>query len=357
VAGWEENEGNNQDVAGPVDIFKMITSKRLVRGAFEAAELPRLPFIPWIFTHAARLEQAPVRRTYFNPTQYTKCLQNAQKLYGYDGIASGFDSSLEMEICGRPVNWGGDYEAPTVSPNPGFDLGRLKDIDVESAAKTGRFATVIESLRRINKVSGSNLALAAVVTGPLTLTAGLTGRDPLKELAERPEEAMGAIQYAAGFLLKVVQIYCQLELDIIAVTERLLPAFPPAHLSWLRSTFLPVVNMVRFYNAFSVLLPGESSPDNIANLLNLGFDGIVAAGIDIDTWNKLRAGRSCILGKAVPVRLLNSGMKELQLYLDTDLFKKNEPGVFLTTDWEVPPETPPDNIHLVMNMISRQSSP
>jgi len=335
----------------------MITSKRLVRGAFESANLPRLPFVPWIFTHAARLEQVPVRRTYFDPTQYTKCLQNAQKLYGYDGIAGGFDSSLEMEICGRPVNWRGDYEVPTVSPNPGFDLSRLKDINVESAAKTGRFATVIESLRRINKVSGSNLALTAVVTGPLTLAAGLTGRDPLKELAERPEEAMEAIQYTAGLLLKVVQVYCQLELDIIAVVERVLPVLPPEILSRLRPVFQPIIGMVRFYNAFSVLLPGESSPGNISNLLDLGFDGIVATGIDIDTWNKLRSGRSCTLGKAVPARLLNSGMKELKSYLDSNLLMKAVPGVFLTTDWEVPPETPPDNIHLVMNMLSRQSSP
>jgi len=356
VAGREEDERNNQDVAGLEDIFRMITSKSLVRGAFEAAELPRLPFIPWVFTHAARLEQVPVRRMYSDPTQYTKCLQNAQKLYGYDGIAGGFDASLEMELCGRPANWGGDYEAPTVSPNPGFDMGRLKDIDVENAAKTGRFATVIESLKRINKVSGPNLALAAVVTGPLTLTAGLTGRDPRKELAERPEEAMSAIQSAAGFLLKVVQIYCQLEPDIIAVTEKLLPVFPPAQLSWLRSTFLPFVNMVRFYNAFPVLLPGESSPNDIANLLDLGFGGIVATGIDTNTWNRLRAGRPCALGRAIPARLLNSGMKELQSYLDTDMLKKFEPGVFLTTDREVAPETPPDNIHLVMKMISGQSN-
>src|SRR4030042_4672728 len=110
VAGRKENERNNQDVAAPGDISKMMSSKRLVRGAFEAAELPRLPFIPWIFTHAARLEQVPVRRLYFDPTQYTKCLQNAQKLYGYDGIDGGFDSSLEIEICGRPVHWGGDWE-------------------------------------------------------------------------------------------------------------------------------------------------------------------------------------------------------------------------------------------------------
>jgi uroporphyrinogen decarboxylase len=332
---------------------KMITSKRLVRGAFESADLPRLPFIPWIFTHAARLEQIPLRRIFADPTQYTKCLQNARKLYGYDAIIGSFDASLEMEICGCPVNWRGDYEAPAASPRPGFDFGRLKDINVESAAKTGRFGTVIESLRRINRVAGPNLALAAVVNGPLTLTAGLTGRDPVKDLTERPEEAIRAVEAAAGFLLKVVQVYCQLELDIIAIAERPLAGFPAAHLSWLHSTFSPIVNMVRFYNAFSVLLPGVSSPDNIANLVDLGFDGIVAAGIDSNTWHKIRGGRSCILGKAIPARLLNSGQKELQAYLETHLPERTEPGVFLTTDWEVPPETPPDNVHLVMNMISK----
>lgn len=332
---------------------KMITSKGLVRGAFESADLPRLPFIPWLFTHAARLEQIPVRRIFADPTQYTKCLQNARKLYGYDAVISSFDASLETEIGGCPVNWRGDYEAPTTSPQPQFDFGRLKDINIESAGKTGRFGTVIESLRRINRVSGPNLALAAVVTGPLTLTAGLTGRDPIKDLAERPEEVIQAIEAAAGFLLKVVQIYCQLELDIIAIAERPMAVFPAAHLSWLKSTFSPIVNMVRFYNAFSVLLPGESSSDNLANLVDLGFNGIVAAGIDLNTWNKLKGGRSCVLGKAIPSRLLTSEPKKLQAYLETQLPERIEPGVFLTTDWEVPPDTPPDNVHLVMNMISK----
>ncbi len=332
---------------------KIFTSKKLVRGAFESADLPRLPFMPWVFTHAARLEQVPLRRMYADPTQYTKCLQNAWKLYGYDGIVGSFDSSLELEICGCPLNWGGDYEPPTVSPDPAFDLARLKDINVERAAAMGRFGTVIESLRRINQVAGPNLALAAVVSGPLTLMAGLTGRDPVKYFAEKPEEASRAIESAAGFLLKIVQVYCQLELDIIAISERLMPVFPPARFPWLRSTFSPVLNTVRFYNAFSVLLPGESPPADIADLLDLGFDGIVAAGIDTNTWQKIKSGRSCVLGKAIPAALLNSGTGELRAYLETHLPERVGPGIFLTTDWEVPAETPPENINLVMNMISK----
>jgi uroporphyrinogen-III decarboxylase len=336
---------------------KVFTSKQLVRGAFESADLPRLPFIPWVFSHAARLEQVPVRRMYADPTQYTKCLQNAQKLYGYDGIASSFDSSLEAEICGRPVNLRGDYEVPVVSPDPGFDFGRLKDINVENAAKMGRFGTVIESLRRINKVAGSNLALVAVVSGPLTLIANLAGHDHFKDFNQKPEKTISDIESAAGFLLKVVQVYCQLEVDIIAISERLMVLFPPARLPWLRSVFLPLLNTVRFYNAFSILLPGESTPDNVTNLLDLGFDGIVAAGIDADAWQKIKGGRSCVLGRAIPVDVLNSGVTEVQAYFEKYISSKIVPGVFLTTDWEVSADTSPENIHLIMNMISKTLRP
>jgi uroporphyrinogen-III decarboxylase len=331
----------------------MITSKRLVRGAFESADLPRLPFIPWVFTHAAKLEQTSVRRMFSDPTQYTKCLHNTQALYGYDAIISSFDSSLEMEICGYPITWRGDYEVPAASPYPDFDFSHLKDIDVESASKTGRFSTVIESSRRINMVSGTNLALAAVINGPLTLMAGLTGRDPIKDFIDRPEEVTKAIEATGGFLLKVAKIYCQLELDIIAIADRLIAVFPEAYLSWLQSTLSPIINTIRFYNAFSVLLPGKSSPDSISNLIDLGFDGVVVAGTDVNTWNKIKGGRSCILGEAIPSHLFTAEKEELRRYIETHIKGNITPGFFLTTDWEVPADTPPDNINLVMNMISQ----
>lgn len=330
-----------------------ITSKNLVRGVFESADLPRLPFIPWIFTHAARLEQIPVRRMFNDPTQYVKCVQNTRKLYGCDAITASFDSSLEMEICGCPVDWRGDYETPTIRPKPDFDFSSLKDVNVESASKTGRFGTVIESLRRINMVSGPNVALAAVVNGPLTVTAGLNSKNLIKDFVEKPEETKKTIEATAAFLLKVVQTYCQLQPDIIVIADRLMTYFPAAHLSWLQSTLAPIVNTIRFYNTYSVLLPGDSPPENLDSLIDLGFDGIVTSGIDVNTWNQLKDGRPCILGKAIPSRLLTTEKEELQGYLETYLPENIEPGIFLTTDWEVPPDTPPDNIHLIMNMISQ----
>ena len=225
--------------------------------------------------------------------------------------------------------------------------------NVESASKTGRFGIVVESLRRINMVTGPNVALAAVVNGPLAVTAGLTGKDLIKDLIEKPEQVMKTIESTAAFLLKVVQTYCQLQLDIVVIADRLMTSFPKEYLPWLQSTLSPIVNTIRYYNAFSVLLPGESSPDNLSGLIDLGFDGIVASGIDTNTWNKLKSGRACILGKAIPSHLLAAEKEELQGYMETYLPEDTELGIFLTTDWEVSPDTPPNNIHLIMNMISR----
>lgn len=333
---------------------RALNSKKLVRGAFESADLPRLPFIPWVFTHTARLEQMPVRHMFSDPTQYVKCLQNTQRLYGYDAIVSSFDSSLEAEVCGCPITWKGDYEAPVAAPHPTGDFRQITGMAAENISRAGRLETVIESFRRINMVLGPTVAMVAVITGPLMLTANLLGRNLIRDLAENPGETQKATEATAGFLLKVIQGYCQLEPDIITIADRLIPLLPSANLSWLRSTLSPIVNTIRFYNAFSILLPGEVSPENWANLVDLEFDGVVAAGIDLDTWNKLKGGRHCILGKAIPSYLLTSGPEELQGYLKTHLLGKIEPGVFLSTDWEVPADTPPDNIHLLMNMISKE---
>jgi uroporphyrinogen-III decarboxylase len=330
-----------------------INSRDLVRGAFEQAEAPRLPFVPFVFRHAARLEQVPLATMYADPTKYAKCLQNARKLYGYDAVVSGFDPSLEAEIAGLPVKWAGDYGTPSNIPRPGYDLARLEDINVLGAGRSGRFGTVIESLRRINKVYGSSVALAAVVSGPLTLTAALTGRDPVGELKTSPEAVMQAVEAVAGFLLKVVQTYCQLELDFIAFVERPAAAFAAPHLPWLQSALAPILNTVRFYNAFSVLLPGDVSSDSLDGLIDLGFDGIVAAGIGNVAWSQLKKGRPGVLGKAIPAGILAGDHAVLQEYLKKQLPGCAGTGVFLTTDGEVPPDTPPANINLVMDMISK----
>jgi uroporphyrinogen-III decarboxylase len=323
-----------------------MTGRALVRGAFEQAALPRLPFLPWVFTHAAKLEQAPVKRLYADPTQYVKCLQNARKLYGYDGIATGLDVSLAAELAGGPVAWGADDAFPAIRPLPGFDAGRLESIDLEKAATTGRSATVIESLRRIKMVAGTNLALAAAVPGPLTLAAALTGKGP--------GECLDLAEPMAAFLLKIVQVLCRREPDLIVVADPLIGNLAGEQFARLEGTLGPLVNSVRFYNAFTVLVPGAINPATLDEITGLGFDGVVAAGIDIKTWQAVSAGRPGALGLAVPSEILLKGGDAVKEYLAPYLPAVPEPGIFVTTDGDVPPATPPDSLRAVVELLMEQ---
>lgn len=288
-----------------------------------------------------------------DPTRYSRCLQNTRKLYGYDAITGSFDPSLELEICGCTISWKGDFDAPDVKPDPSFNFSSLKNVDVEGAGKTGRFGTVIESLRRINMISGKNTALTAVVSGPVTVASGLTGRNMVQDFTENPEPVVKNIEAAAAYILKIVQVYCQLQLDIIAIADRLMATLPPVLLARLQSFLFPIINTIKFYNAYSVLLPGDVPFEKLADIIDLGFNSIVMSEIEDNTWSKIKSGRNCILGKAIPSRLFNSGKNELQKYLETYQSGSITPGVFLTTDWEVPSDTSPENFHLVMDMVSR----
>ncbi len=321
-----------------------MTGKAMVRGAFEQAALPRLPFLPWVFTHAAKLEQVPVRRLYADPTQYVKCLQNARKLYGYDGISTGLDVSLAAELAGGPVIRGDEDAFPVIKPLPGFDAGRLESIDVEKAAAAGRFATVMESVKRIKMVAGANLALAAAVPGPLSLAAALTGKGP--------EESLDLAEPIATFLLKIVQMLCQQEPDLIVVADPLAGSLTGGKLARLEGTLGPLVNSVRFYNAFTVLVPGTVNPDTLGELIGLGFDGVVAPGVGIETWQAAAGGRGCALGLAVPSTILLNGGDAVKEYLKNYLPDGPMPGVFVTTEGDVPPATPPESLKAVMQTVT-----
>ena len=82
------------------------SSKDLIRGLFELRDLPKVPFIPWVGSFAAQLEQIQIEIMLSDAGSLSRALINAQKLFGYDAIVAAFDLSLEAEACGCRIDWG-----------------------------------------------------------------------------------------------------------------------------------------------------------------------------------------------------------------------------------------------------------
>ena len=64
------------------------SSKELIRSLFQLRDLPRIPFVPWVGSFAAQLEQISVEDMLSDAGLLSTSLMNAQQLFGYDAIVT-----------------------------------------------------------------------------------------------------------------------------------------------------------------------------------------------------------------------------------------------------------------------------
>jgi uroporphyrinogen decarboxylase len=304
-----------------------------------------------VFSHAARLEQISVREMVTDSGRLSRALQNAQSLYGYDAVINVFDHTLEAECCGCPVIWGAEHELPSVLGHPrSYDIAQL---DTSILDSNDRLQVVEEATRRLKITVGQMVAIATVITGPFALADRLLAIDIMDGLEDSYEEAKRIVKFAGGVALKVCQMYCEFEPDIVVIADDSLPRLAPKHFSLARSVYGPICNTVRFYNAHPVLLLRECNPGNLEQFLDLGADSTVVGGeMDFSYLKKVISERDLVFGCAIPCSALVDPQQELADYISKYSTIESS-RTFLTTEWEVPADTPPENMHELMRLITR----
>ena len=327
-----------------------MTSKELVRRVFSQADMPRIPFIPWVFSHAARLEQISLREMFADPGRLARALQNARSLYGYDAVANVFDHALEAEACGCTVVWSAEDDVSPVSyPSPSYDITKL---DVSTLQRNGRLPVVLEATKRLKVVLGRTVAVAAVVTGPFALADRLVDEGRGERLRVNFEQAKILVEFAGQVALRVCKMYCELEPDVVVIAEDSLPRLPIKYFALAQSVLRPIWNTVRFHNAHTLLLLRGCTTDNLKQLCDLGADSIVASGeMDFSYLRKAVSELDLVLGGAIPCSRLVGSQQELADYVSKCIAEA--PSIrYLTTEWEVPAGTPVENMHEVMKIIT-----
>ena len=323
------------------------TSKEAVRKALsgDKATTP-LPFMPWVCTHAAKLEQVPLRNMLNDPSLLTRALENAQRLYGYDMVANIFDTTIEAEACGCPVKWTSDKELPV--PENHQPINNLSESDISSVTQRGRLPVVIEATKRLKTTLGRTVAIAGVVTGPFTLAGHLRGEDIADALERDPATSERMVEIAGKVCLEVCKSYCEFEVDAIVISESVMPRLPERFFPLAVSILGPLFNVIRFYNSLSLLLVRSCTRESLGLLTNMDADAVVVdGGIEAD----LRDGGSrCIVGQSIPSSVLEGPKEQLKAHIDKCL-KGDPAGVFISTEWQVPYDTPPENIHQLIRHI------
>ena len=333
-----------------------ISSKELVRRCFSRCQPQIPPFIPWVCSHAAKLEQIPVQKMFTSSTLLAKALEGAQKLYGYDAVLNIFDPTLEAEACGCTIAWGGEQDLPQVVSHPLGEGMKCEALDISEIEKRGRLPVVLETTKRLAVTMGQSVALVGVVTGPLTLASHLKGTDIVRELETSPESTNEALDLAGKAIVKICRQYCELNIDVLVVAERLLTRVPAPLICKITPYLRPIWNITRFYCAYPVILTGDCI-DVLQGeaIIGLGADGIALSSLPISTLSAKAQERKSCLGVTIPLSMILG--KEANIISNLASYLPSEPvGYhFITTEWEIPFDTRAENMHELMRGVQSYS--
>ncbi len=196
--------------------------------------------MPLVFTVGSRLESVSSTEFMKNPTKITNALRQLRATLKLDGLCCYFDPSLE----------GVALEQAKFSAGSG-----------DQVASKGRVPVAVEVLKRARVMLKDEPALIARITGPLTLARS--------QVVDPQHGAFDcrAVQSCAEALGGLAKAYVEAGADLILLVETVLPAPEPDMVDWWASLLVPIINVVRFYEAVPVLVLGDDLSAAGARLL------------------------------------------------------------------------------------------
>jgi hypothetical protein len=238
-------------MAGPA------TPSEIVKGLLQGIAPPRPLFLPIVFSHAARVENLPLRSFLSNPTKISNSLRQIRGRLRSDGITCYFDPFLEAEAFGATVDWSADGQSPSLRWPGQAAKGELPEAPALSGAgaKSSPVALAIDVIRRLKAIVRDDCLLTASVAGPFTLAASLMQLDP-KGAPGHAEVFAPALDLAAIAISEIAKALAEAGAGVILIREDFLPALSPGGFESWTSRLATTINIVRFYQALPVLLLG-----------------------------------------------------------------------------------------------------
>lgn len=314
----------------------IINSRELVECFFTGEISDKLPFMPWVCSFAAKLEQVTVKSMLAEPGLLTRALSNAHRLFNYDIILNHFDLSLEAESCGCTIKWTDENRLPVVTGHPLEKIYDISSLDTRDIEQKGRIPVIMEATKRLILTKGKEVPIAALVTGPLTLAHHLRGDALGNELEEGVIEASDLIEDTGSICLKLCRAYCELGVDIIVIAEDIHDTNICDATKVLASPMKSIVNVVKFFNAKSILVGRVRNDEQAGSLCCLETDAVSISGnADKDIVARMALQQNCAYSALIPdsVFLKES---ELSIVSEQEAGTHKQSRLFYSSEWDVP---------------------
>lgn len=188
---------------------------KLIKQAIALQEVDRVPWVPFVGVHAAKLIGVDAEKYLKSEELIVKGVNEAIKRYTPDGIPVVFDLQLEAEALGCNLVWAAE-NPPSVQTHPLADGVSLDSLSVPACE--GRIAAVMNATARLRK-QNPEIALYGLITGPFTLALHLLGTDIFMKMFDDENYVHKIMAFTTKVCNTMTDYYKQAGCDIIGVVD------------------------------------------------------------------------------------------------------------------------------------------
>jgi len=216
-----------------------MNGRELILRSLQNQTAPRPSWIPFVGVHGGKLTGRTAEEYLQSSDALVAGLLRALELYRPDALPICFDLQMEAEILGCRLQWSKECP-PSVAHHPMEEGRSLPDLPVFDTG-SGRFPVVLESLKRLKKEVGNEIALYGLICGPFTLALHLVGNQLFLQMFDHPDYVSALIAFCASVGKKAAMAYLENGADVVAVVDPMTSQISPEHFEGFVS---PAINQI-----------------------------------------------------------------------------------------------------------------
>lgn len=333
-----------------------MNKRERIKRAIKLKEVDRIPWVPFIGVHAAKLMGISAEEYLKSGEHILKGVTKAIETYDPDGIPIIFDLQAEAEVLGCDLQWS-DNNPPAVITHP---LQQGKNIDDFSipTSREGRIPLVMDAAVKLRELH-PDIALYGLITGPFTLALHLMGTDIFMKLFEDPEEVHKIMNFTTEVGKMMAGNYINSGCDVIAMVDPMTSQIDPVSFEQFVSPYAAeLFDFIRDQGSLSsffvcgnaqqnIEVMCRCKPDNVSIDENIPLDYVR----DIALQNKVSFGGNMKLTVVLLMGTEEDSRREALECMDIG----GKKGFILAPGCDLPMYTPVENLKAVTSLVQDES--
>jgi uroporphyrinogen decarboxylase len=283
------------------------------------------------------------------------CIEALTKRYKPDMALMMMDLSVEANALGLPVRFP-MYESSSVEQHPVENIDQLEPLREINILRDARIQSYIKTIEMMSMGLPSQTLVGAYVIGPFSLVGLLKGaQNAVLDAMLEPEKLHEFCRFAAERIIEYSRALVNAGADVICILEPTGSILGPSQFKEFSADYVAhIMESYKYSGVDTIYHICGNTTHLIEPMANSGVGALSLdspdTGLDLVKIAETLSEDVTLIGNINPVEVMKEGTAELVRQTTTELLEKMRPypNFILSTACDLPPQTPLENIDVMM---------